>query len=128
MASVKLPATFELDGENMLAALRGEQAQRTKPLFWDWSGTERPPTNWPRWAILDGDWKLLRDEGQRVELYHLTDDGGEQTNVAAGHPEIVARLSAGLDAWKAALPKEPPADCLSRKRSRLKAASPSSDE
>lgn len=124
-AGVPLPAMFEPDGENMLAAFRGEERQRTKPLFWEWSSTERPPTNWARWAVLDGEWKLLRDDGQRVELYRLADDANEQTNGAANHPAIVARLSAKLEAWKATLPKEPPSNCLSRKRSRLKAVSTS---
>jgi arylsulfatase A-like enzyme len=118
-AGIALPAAYEADGENMLAAFQGTEKQRTKPLFWDWSGNDRPSTNWPRWAIHDGDWKLLRDDGQRVELYRLTMDRGEQQNVAAEHPEIVAQLSAKLDAWKATLPKEPPRDCLSRKRARL---------
>ena len=53
-----------------------------------------------------GDWKLVRqnllpkskDEvpSLAMELYNLADDVGEQHNVAAEHPEVVARLSSVL--------------------------------
>ncbi len=115
---VGLPADYAGDGENMLAAWSGKEVARTKPLFWDWTGTERPPTNWPRWSIHDGDWKLLTDDQNRVELYRLADDRAEATNLAKTNPEVVQQLTAKLDAWKATLPEKLPADCLSKKRLR----------
>jgi len=117
-AGVGLPAGYVGDGENMLEAFKGKETKRTKPLFWDWTGTERPSTNWVRWGINDGDWKLLTDDGQRVELYALGDDRAEEKNVAKENPQIVKQLTAKLDEWKASLPKTPPADCLSKKRQR----------
>lgn len=116
---VKLPDGYKGDGESMLAAFKGAEVKRTKPIFWDWTGTERPPTNWARWAIHDGDWKLLVDDARRVELYHLTEDASEQKNLAQNKPEIVQQLSAKLDAWKATLPTSLPADCLSQRRKNL---------
>jgi N-acetylgalactosamine-6-sulfatase len=121
-AGVKLPADFKGDGENMLAAWRGQPQARTRPIFWDWNGTERPPTNWPRWAVRDGDWKLLTDDGQRIELYRIAEDRAEAQNLASAHPETVARLREKLDEWKASLPKEPPVDFLSKRRRNAKAA------
>ena len=115
---VTVPADYQGDGENMLAAFKGTEVRRTNPLFWDWTGTDRPPTNWPRWSIHDGDWKLLEDDGKRVELYRLVDDTAEARNVAKENPAIVQQLVAKLDAWKASLPKSLPADCLSKKRLR----------
>ncbi len=115
-AGVKLPADFTGDGENMLAAWRGETVARTKPIFWDWNGTNKPPTNWPRWAVRDGEWKLLIDDDQRAELYRIAEDRSEAHNLAAQHPEIVARLRGQLDAWRATLPKTPPAEFTSKKR------------
>jgi arylsulfatase A-like enzyme len=113
---VKLPSEFIADGENMLAAWRGQPVARAKPIFWDWNGTNRPQTNWPRWAVRDGDWKLVTDDDTRAELYHISEDRAEAHNLAAQHPEIVAKLRGKLDDWKASLPKEPPADCLSKRR------------
>ena len=54
-----------------------------------------------RTAILDGRWKLHIDrlDGQatNVRLYDLQNDPGEMSDVAKGHPDIVAKLSAPLD-------------------------------
>ena len=41
--------------------------------------------------------------GQMTVLYDLSVDIGEQTNVAAEHPEVVERLEGALDAWNAEL-------------------------
>ncbi len=113
---VKLPEGYEGDGENMLTAFKGQEVKRTKSLFWDWTGGDRPPTNWARWAVHDGDWKLLTDDAKRVELYDLTKDASEEKNLAKDKPEIVQQLSAKLDAWKATLPTSLPADCVSKGR------------
>ena len=114
---VSLPNDYAGDGENMLPAWRGTKTKRTKPIFWDWNGTNRPPTNWPRWAVRDGDWKLLvTDDGDRVELYHIAEDRAEANDLAVRHPELVKQLTARLESWKATLPKNPPAEFLSSKR------------
>ncbi len=112
------PATYVGDGENMLAAFSGKEVQRTKPLFWDWTGTDRPVTNWPRWSVHDGEWKLLVDDGGRAELYRLADDSAEASDMAKANPEVVQQLRTKLDAWKATLPTALPKDCLSNKRLR----------
>ncbi len=47
-----------------------------------------------RYAITDGDWKLvLRDRKHADELYNLTEDPAETANVAREHPQIVASLT-----------------------------------
>jgi arylsulfatase A-like enzyme len=46
-----------------------------------------------------GRWKLLElptPRGVKVELYNVTTDPDERHDVAAGHPEVVARLRALL--------------------------------
>jgi arylsulfatase A-like enzyme len=115
-AKVALPDIYAGDGENMLAAWQGTSRARTRPIFWDWTGTERPATNWPRWAVRDGDWKLLSDGERRRELYRLSDDPLESRNLAAQQPEMVQKLEALLADWKRSLPEQPPADCISQKR------------
>jgi N-acetylgalactosamine-6-sulfatase len=118
-AGANLPPGYEGDGENALAAWEGKAFRRGRPIFWDWNGTERPPTNWPRWAVREGDWKLLtNDDGSRAELYHAAEDRAEATDLAPRHPERVTRLAALLERWRASLPKEVPADCISKKRKR----------
>jgi arylsulfatase A-like enzyme len=51
---------------------------------------QAPPGGWPMDAPL----------GLITLLYDLADDPGETTNVAAAHPDVVARLDARLDAWR----------------------------
>jgi arylsulfatase A-like enzyme len=55
-------------------------------------------------AWISGDWKLHRFsmmEGQKVkwELFNLTTDPREKHDVAKEHPEIVAEMQKGLEAW-----------------------------
>jgi N-acetylgalactosamine-6-sulfatase len=114
---VELPTDYAGDGESVLAAWEGGEFRRSRPIFWDWNGTDRPPTNWPRWAVRDGDWKLLvNDDGMRKELYQVSEDGGESNDLAKEHPEQVSELAAQLEAWRESLPAEIPADCVSRRR------------
>ena len=71
------------------------------------------PDLWPRLAVRDGDWKLLLDPAaDRAELYDLGHDRGETKNVAAAHPDIVARLSALALAWRDSLPARPDEACM----------------
>ncbi len=90
---VSLPDGYQPDGENMLPALLGKEVQRTKPVFWDWRGKDTPRDCWPRWAVRDGDWKLLTDNTGRRELYRSVDDWAESRNMASQHPEIVEAVS-----------------------------------
>ena len=62
----------------------------------------------------------LTDDGQRAELYRIAEDRAEAHNLAAQHPDLVARLGGKLDEWKATLPKAPPAEFISKKRRNAK--------
>jgi N-acetylgalactosamine-6-sulfatase len=119
---VTLPEAYKGDGENMLTAWEGQAQARKKPIFWDWTGTARPPTNWCRWSVVEGEWKLLTDNGSRVELYRMTDDPAEIKNLVDQQPETATRLKDLLEAWKQSLPKEPQAQFLSKVRARGRAA------
>jgi arylsulfatase A-like enzyme len=60
-------------------------------------------------AVRDGSWKLIAAAaGTRAELYDLAADPGERRDLAAAHPDVVARLRAELDRWRSSLPAPPP--------------------
>ena len=121
-AGVELPDDYTADGQNMLPALLGEEIRREKPIFWEWRGA-RFGDNWPRLAVRDGRWKLLMTADQdRVELYDVVRDRGEKDNLAGQHPDVVKRLSAMAIEWKASLPDQPPANCMSKSRSAVSGA------
>lgn len=112
-ADVKLPDNYKGDGENLLAAFKGREISRTRPVFWEWQGTKTEPDYWPRLVVREGDWKLfLTEDGKRSELYRIPNDRAEKTNLTKDHPEIVSRLTKLALDWKATLPKKPNADCL----------------
>ncbi|MDO8542903.1 MAG: arylsulfatase [Opitutaceae bacterium] len=75
-----------LDGVSIAPTLlgqRGKQARRDH-FYWEYA---------PQQAVRQGDWKAYRGEPNGpIELYHLAEDIGETKNVAARHPDIVARL------------------------------------
>jgi len=96
LAGAQAPAG--LDGLSIVPALLGEkQAGRPQPrhefLYWEFhEGGFQQAVRW-------GDWKLLhRPAGKApaTELYNVQEDLGETRDVAAKHPDIVAKLTAYL--------------------------------
>jgi arylsulfatase A len=72
------------------------------------------PTTSPVSAVRARDWKLLHFyEGDRVELYHLSEDLGEKNDLAGKMPAKAAELKGLLDGWLrkagAQLPRPNPA-------------------
>ncbi len=79
------------DGLSFLPALSGEGNQQTHEyLYWEFH--ERNG----RQAIRKGDWKLVKydvlNEDCKTELFHLSDDPEEKTDLAEKHPEMASEL------------------------------------
>ena len=101
-------------GIDLSPALRGQPVTQRPDLFWAYGKEGRPllgkPSQpidvSPRFAVREGDWKLLaNDGGTDVELYNLVRDPMEKQDLAAGEPEVRGRLLAKLKTWLARLPK-----------------------
>lgn len=80
-----------------------------------------------QWAVRDGDWKLVVAEGGsgQPELYELSTDIGERTDLAASQPDRVAALRKLYDAWNAeqaavSQPVERPTKKKARRRERVR--------
>jgi arylsulfatase A-like enzyme len=88
------------EGLNLLPLLRDPAARlKRNALFFHYP--HYYPTTTPVSAVRAGDWKLLEyHEDRRLELYHLKDDLGEKTNLAATTPDKTAELRQLLDAWR----------------------------
>lgn len=50
-------------------------------------------------AIRSGDWKLLHEPGDELELYNLAEDIAETNNLAAAEPGRLAELQGALAEW-----------------------------
>lgn len=86
----KLPE--KVDGISFLPTLLGNKKQKQHDFLY-WEFHERKG----RVAIRKGDWKGVRynvadDPASPLELYDLSRDPGETTNIAGQHPEVVAEL------------------------------------
>ncbi len=90
IAGAKLPTDRVLDGGNFLAAIKGREVERSRPLYWRYA---------QKMAMRTGDWKILADEKlTNFELYNLKTDPQEKTELSAAQP-------AKLDEMKTALVK-----------------------
>jgi arylsulfatase A len=85
IAMAKTPSG--IDGLSMARALRGESQRPHDFLYWEFH--ERGFQQ----AVRMGEWKAVRlKKDAPLELYNLASDPGEQRDVAAGNPKIVARI------------------------------------
>ena len=92
-----------LDGKSIVSVIQSATAPTPHPTFnWASGGNQ--------WAARDGSWKLLGNpidptqkgrlpESDALFLADLSKDVGERTNVAADHPDVVARLRAQHAEW-----------------------------
>lgn len=88
------------DGVSFLPFLEKPDAAPTnRPLIWHyphWGNQGGSPGT----AIREGKWKLIRwDWPARTELFDLFADPGEQTDLSAEHPEVVAGLNIRIDSF-----------------------------
>jgi arylsulfatase len=98
-----------MDGVSLLPALRKGTVARGEPMFFEWRRGR---------AIIDGHWKLVRQEvrpqdeetglwafsTQQWELYDLSKDKTEINNLATENPKKLEELKAKFEAWWAELP------------------------
>jgi uncharacterized sulfatase len=106
-------AEMTFDGENIAPALLGQKdVSREKPIFW-----RRPPDRktaapnlperLPDLAMREGHWKFLCEyDGSKPQLYDLSKDRSETTNIADKHPDVVSRLREAVVSWHQSLPPD----------------------
>ena len=87
-----------LDGVSLKPILEGHSiAQRN--LYWHYPHYGNQGGE-PSSIVRSANWKLIRYwEDQRMELYDLAKDPGEQNQLSKHHPEQAAELNALLDTW-----------------------------
>ncbi|QYM78616.1 arylsulfatase [Horticoccus luteus] len=93
------PSQVQFDGTSLAALLRDPAAvwpERT--LFVHRQRADIPP-KWEHSAVMTDRWRY--NNGR--ELYDITRDPGQEKNVAADHPDVVAKLRARYETWWASL-------------------------
>ena len=81
------------DGVSLTATLQGKEQSPREFLYREF------PSYGGQQMVRVGDWKavrqnLARQDRPETELYNLADDPGEKNNVAAKHPQVLAKLEA----------------------------------
>ena len=116
LAGGTVPATPVIDGRDITSILLGQSKESAREAHYYFSGYDLQ-------AVRQGRWKLAiapQSEGMNAKkgpklpaglrLYDLDAEIGEQTDVAAQHPEVVAKLKALADKMAAEIGgKEPSA-------------------
>ncbi len=116
LAGGTVPATPVIDGRDITSILLGQSKESAREAHYYFSGYDLQ-------AVRQGRWKLAiapQSEGMNAKkgpklpaglrLYDLDAEIGEQTDVAAQHPEVVAKLKALADKMAAEIGgKEPTA-------------------
>jgi len=91
-----------IDGISIVPTLTGREKEQKKHafLYWEWGrynwAKRRNEPGGPAQAVRMGKFKAVRPKSSApFELYDLSRDIGEQNNIAAEHPQIMARI----DKW-----------------------------
>ncbi len=95
-----------IDGISFAGVLRGEPGKRQE-LQWHYPHFSHHAMGFPAGALRKGEWKLIEWFGQqdeygrnRIELFHLTKDPGEQNNWADRFPHIRNTMLKELEKWR----------------------------
>jgi arylsulfatase A-like enzyme len=92
--NIKPAGTASLDGVSLLDVLQGKSQPFARTVFWRYKRAETR-----RKAVLDSDYKLVIDNGQK-ELLNLAKDPQEKQNLAQAMPGKLAELEAKIVAWE----------------------------
>jgi len=99
LAGATYPTTYNgvtahaLAGKSLVPVLNGNatEVNRGEPLFWERAGNR---------AVRKGDWKIVSTyPGYKWELYDLSKDRGETTDISGKFPDIVNQLASEYFKW-----------------------------
>lgn len=130
LAGASLPETQPIDGTDIFGLMRGEPMSE-RSIFWHYplylqgrglefgvpGGKTYSWRGFPSTSLRRGKWKMVEFfESDRVGLYNLEEDPGEQNNLAEAMPKLAAKLRAEIDAWQAEtgapIPSQPNPECV----------------
>jgi arylsulfatase A-like enzyme len=90
-----------LEGVNLLPFLSGEKAGAPHDaLCWRFRFPSAQPAR-HRWAIRQGEWKLVKNDKEPLALYNLAEDSGETNNLASAQTDRVRAMQEEWKQWDA---------------------------
>lgn len=102
LAGAAIPAGFQPDGLSLVSFLKGGPAPSRECFYWELhEGTSLQ-------AVRFADWKAVRSApGKTLELYDLKADVAESSDLAAAHPELIAKAESLMTSSRAEHPDWP---------------------
>lgn len=104
ICNAPIDPSAELDGTSLKPLIKGKKSDEllNRDLFWH-KASQRPTStgDYVGSAVRSGNWKLIDFYLQdRIELYDLSNDEGENHNLASEKPEVVKEMMAKIEAWR----------------------------
>lgn len=106
LAGAKLPAKMQdVEGRSLVPLLENPKADwPDRELFFHcgrWNPGKRGAAKFSKCAVRTERWRFVNNQ----QLYDISEDPFEQTDVAETHPEVISKLRASYDKWwESALP------------------------
>jgi len=94
LAAAGVTPSRPLDGVDLMPVLRRQGRPFPRTLYWSYKRAQQR-----RWAVRDGDWKYVTDNGADY-LYNLALDEAEKIDLKDAESETFTRLRSMLAAWK----------------------------
>ncbi|MDU0354781.1 arylsulfatase [Paraglaciecola aquimarina] len=89
------PLDVEFDGKSILPLMKGNTENWSDRILITDSQRVLNPIKWRQSSVMTDQWRLI--DGKM--LYDMYQDPGQETDVAAAHPEVVARLTHFYENW-----------------------------
>lgn len=120
LAAAGVAAPADRAGQDLGPVLRGEQEPRSGVVIGQMAGLRSDRRDGTRVSLKnvsaggnfyrDPTWHYLAYARREPELYRIGEDPQERNNLAAARPDVVARLTKRIQAWRRALEVAPAAD------------------
>lgn len=99
MCGIKKPDSIKFDGLSIKPLIEGNDENWKERFVITDSQRVVDPVKWRQCSVMGQDWRLVNGK----ELYYLPEDPGQANNIAAKHPERVAKMRAFYEDWWADL-------------------------
>jgi len=94
LCDLKKPEGVKFDGDNIVPLLTCNAPRWPERTMFVHRQPDHPK-KWNECAVMTDRWRLVNGE----ELYDMSNDPGQKTNVAALHPELVKKLREAYEKW-----------------------------
>jgi len=95
LCDLKKPQGPPVDGTSLRPILYGDTGTLRDRILFVHSQRIANPERWRKTAVMTDRWRLVNG----TELYDIQADPGQQHDVAADHPDVMAKLKVAYDRW-----------------------------